>query len=498
MFYVNVAFVPGTGHVQTEEYLAKFEAAAWEVEKELQEEYNDNEPFLEGLYSTVGSAFNGQEVGSHAGMLMLFPRNSELMPDGVSGLTIQQRIRAKIGDVPEAELFNVVGENRFGKPVSISLLSQNVEELDSAKAYMKRELANYKDLKDVKDNNAQGKIEIQIDLKPKAYFLGLNEQTVVSQIRQAFYGDQAQRLQVGRDEYRIWVRYPEENRERIGQLERMKIKTPLGNYPLSEICDYRYERGPVQIKRYNGERESRIEADLTDPFADVTLILQRINKEIIPVIKEKYPGVRTLSQGQAKESAELMGQMQKYFGIAFILMIVILMIHFRSVQQPALILMMLPLAILGSIWGHGIHGVQVSMLSMIGMIALSGVIFNDAVVFLSRYNQLLEGGWKVYDAIIEAGKSRLRPIILTTITTSAGLFPLIFEKSFQAKMLVPMAISLAYGVAIGTVFILFFFPMLIHILNDIRCKATHFWRGNKDAEREDVEFAVMHKRKIIE
>jgi multidrug efflux pump subunit AcrB len=498
MFNVNVAFVPGSGETKTREYLDKFETKLEELDKQLQEEFNDDVTFIDGVYSSVGSAFSGQEVGSHAGNLMIFPRNSEEMPDGFSSLQMQAKLRALIGDVPEAELFNIQGENRFGKPVSISLLSSNLTELDSAKAFLKNEMAKMPVLKDVKDNNAQGKIEVRIKLKPKAYFLGLTEQTVVGQIRRAFYGDQAQRLQEGRNEYRIWVRYPEENRERLGQLERMKIKTPMGNFPLSEICDYTYERGPVQIKRFNGQRESRVEADLTDPYASVTDILEDINKNIMPVLKERYPGVRTQAQGQAKEGKEFAVQMGTYFGIAFILMVVILMIHFRSAQQPLIILMVIPLSILGGLWGHGIHGVQVSMLSFIGMIALTGVIINDSVVFLSRYNQLLESGMKVYEAIIEAGKSRLRPIILTTVTTSAGLFPLIFERSFQAQFLIPMAISLAYGVAVGTLFILLFFPLLIHILSDIRTGFGRLWHSNKELAREDVEFAVKHKRRVIE
>lgn len=498
MFNVNLAFVPGSGEAKTKKYLDMFEEQVYKLDKQLQEEFNDSAPFIDAVYSTVGNAFNGQEIGSHAGSLMIFPRNSEDLPEGFSSLQIQARLRKMIGDVPEAELFNIRGENRFGKPVSISLLSSNLIELDSAKTFLKREMSKMPELKDVKDNNAQGKIEVRIKLKPKAYFLGLTEQQIVGQIRAAFYGEQAQRLQEGRNEYRIWVRYPEDNRKRLGQLERMKIKTPAGNFPLSEICDYKYERGPVQIKRYNGERESRVEADLSDPYASVTDILASINKNIIPELKEKYPGVRNLSQGQAKEGREFATQVGTYFGIAFILMIVILMLHFRSTQQPLIILLVIPLSILGAFWGHGIHGVQVSMLSFIGMIALTGVIINDSVVFLSRYNQLLQSGMKVYDAIIESGKSRIRPIILTTITTSAGLFPLIFERSFQAQFLIPMAISLAYGVAVGTFFILVFFPLLIYVLNDLRVRFSRLWNNDSEISREEVEFAVRYQRRKIE
>ena len=237
------------------------------------------------------------------------------------------------------------------------------------------------------------------------------------------YGGQAQRLQEGRDELRVWVRYPKEDRQRIGQLEKMKIKTAFGDFPLSELATYTIERSPVSIKRYNGLREIRVEADIVNKNESVTDLLAGIERNIIPELKEKYQGVKVVGQGQQKESAEAMQVVMTYYLIAFLVIVLILMIHFKSFEQPFLILMMIPLSILGAIWGHGIHGKQVSMLSLWGIVALSGVIINDAVVFYSRYNQLLLEGLKVRDAIIESGKSRLRPILLTTITTSIGLFP---------------------------------------------------------------------------
>jgi len=352
-------------------------------------------------------------------------------------------------------------------------------------------------LKDIVNTNALGKQEILLKLKPKAYMLGFNEVSIASQVRQGFFGGQAQRLQDGRDELRIYVRYPEEGRERIGQLERMKIKTPQGDYPLTELVTYELKRGPVNINRFNGRREIRVNADLMDPDASVTDILEQIRTEIIPDLQTLYPGLNIEFQGQQKESSRNMADLMFLFPLAFLAIVFILMINFKSFEQPLIVLFMVPIAILGSIWGHGIHGKPLSILSLWGIVALSGVIINDAVVFLAKYNLLIEEGHKVKEAIIEAGKSRLRPIILTTLTTSFGLFPLILETSFQAQFLIPMAISLVYGVAFGTMFILLFFPSLILILNDIRRELRQLWHGKK-LEREQVEIAWLNAQRKID
>jgi len=325
----------------------------------------------------------------------------------------------------------------------------------------------------------------------------LDEAFIANQVRQGFYGHQVQRLQQSRDEIRVWVRYPREDRSHIGQLEQMRIKTPQGIYPLSELVDYTIKRGPVGINRFNGQREMRIEADLVDPYASVPNILAQVESTIIPKIKSRFPSIKVLYQGQQRESQQTVSKLQTYFTIAFLVIILILMIHFKSVEQSVIILAMIPLSLVGAFWGHWIHGKPVSILSAMGMVALSGVIINDAVVFLSKYNSLVAEGMKVKTAIIEAGKSRLRPIILTTLTTAIGLFPLILERSHQAQFLIPMAISLAYGVAFGTFFILLFFPVLIHVLNDFRRWAHKLWTG-EDSKPEDVEIAAIYAKRKIE
>ncbi len=493
-FEINIAFTPGDGEKQTKEYLRNFEKSVWEVNEELTTELKLEENIIDRLITSLGSSFSGQEVGAHAGRVRVYP--VDLNELGISAHEISNRVREKIGNVPEARKLTVAGRNRWGSPVSISLMSKNIKELEEAKEYLMKRLTELPQLKDINENVALGKQEIRLKLKPKAYFLGLDEATIAQQVRQGFYGGQAQRLQEGRDELRVWVRYPKSNRLTRGQMENMKIKTAVGDFPLSELADYHMERGPVAINRYNGKREIRVEAETVDPYAPVPEILEQIDKEIMPDLRAQFTGLRWEYQGQQKYGREAISKASGYFLIAFIIIIFIMIMHFKSFNQTFIILLMIPLSMLGVFWGHGIHGKPLSIISLWGMVALTGVIINDAIVFLTKYDGNLLEGKKVHEAIIEAGKVRLRPIILTSITTTIGLFPIILEKSVQAQFLIPMAISLAYGIAIGTVFILIFFPVLIMILNDVKVYLNYLWTGIKP-EREEVEVAIqLHKRRM--
>ncbi|MEZ5069992.1 MAG: efflux RND transporter permease subunit [Bacteroidales bacterium] len=493
-FTLNIAFTPGDGEQQTLEYLDRFEKVIWEVNDEITQELGLNTNIIERTSKSLGRAFSGQESGAHAGSINVYPM--DLQGLDISGREISNRVSRKIGRVPEASKFSVGGFNRWGSPVSIGLMSTNLQELEEAKEYVIARLNELPQLKDVTENIALGKQEIRLDLKPKAYYLGLNEASIAAQVRQGFYGAQAQRLQVGRDELRVWVRYPKSDRVTLGQLEDMKVKTAAGTFPLSELADYHMERGPVAINRFNGSREIRVEAETVDPLASVPEILEQITAEIMPEVQAQYAGIRYEYQGQQRYSQEAMGAAKKYYGMAFAVIFMLLVMHFRSVPKAFIIVMMIPISILGVAWGHGLHGQPLSIMSLWGMVALTGVIINDAIVFYSKFDGLLLEGWKVPDAVKEAGKVRLRPIILTSLTTTIGLFPMLFERSAQAQFLIPMAISLAYGVFLGTIFILIFFPVLIMLLNDARVSMKWLWTGIRPS-REDVEPAIVQNKRRL-
>jgi multidrug efflux pump subunit AcrB len=494
-FEINIAFKPGSGEKTTLQYIKRFDDIVWKVNKELMEKYPDQKSFVNFTFSSLGNAFEGQENGSHAGRVNVLLRDLEGSP--ISSFEIAALVQGKIGTIPTAEKFTVGARNRFGSPISISLLGKNAAQLRKAKESLIKGMKEIPAISNINDTDAIGKREVRLKLKPKAYFLGLNQADISRQVRQGFYGGQAQRLQEGKDELRVWVRYPKTQRINLGQLETMKIKTPKGDFPLSELAAYHIERGPVNIKHYNGSREVRVDADLTNPYDPVPPIIEEINTTVIKEIKTKYPGVSIVYQGQRRHGSESTQDLGKYFGIAFLLILVLLMIHFRSFLQSVIVMMMIPLAWIGAAWGHGLEGIPVSILSAWGMVALSGVIINDAVVFLSKYNSNLLEGMSVEEAVYDAGTARFRAILLTSITTVAGLYPIVLEGSFQAQFLKPMAIAMAYGVLFGTLFILLFFPAIILALNDVKVWVRWLWT-NKKPKPEQVETAVIHSNVTLD
>ncbi|MBE0640528.1 MAG: efflux RND transporter permease subunit, partial [Bacteroidales bacterium] len=352
-FNVDIAFTPGSGEAKTLEYLHHFDSCIWLMNEELKAEYNDTSDFVKYSFVTTGAAFAGQEIGAHAGNVFVLLRDMEGAP--VSSFEVVNRVRDKIGLVKEAEKFTVAGRNTFGYPVSVSLLGRDLTKLEAAKSELIAGMGKISAINNVIDNNAAGKQEIQLHLKPKAYFLGLSQAGLASQVRQGFFGGQAQRLQDGKDELRVWVRYPEQDRQVMGQLENMKIRTNVGEYPLQELADFSIDRGPVSIKRFNLSREMRVTADLVDPNDAVPPILASIRDTILPDILAKYPGVRAEFQGQARDSNEAQSDMSKYFGLAFLIMFLVIMINFSSFSQALIVILMIPLGWLGSVWGHGIE-----------------------------------------------------------------------------------------------------------------------------------------------
>ncbi len=499
---IDIVFLPGEREDKVLSYLQRFDDAVWQVNDELKAEFETDENIIKYTFTGVGYTNSG-ESGSHAGNVdVMF---EQLDKFGINQFDLIAKIRKAIGPVPEADKFSVGGQSRWGKPVSVMLLGKNYQELGEAKDYLKAELAELSDLKEIQDNVPIGRREMLFELRPEAYFLGLNNADITKQMRQGFFGEEVQRFMKGNDELKVWVRYPNSGRRSIGQLEDVKIKTPTGQeFPLAQLADYKIERGVSGIKHYNTSRVVTVEAEMQDPFAEVPPILKKIDEEIIPKLLEKYPSVKVDYGGQSKESDRAGKEIGLFFGGAFLLIFFILMITFRSFYQALMILIMIPLGFIGAIFGHGVESwvsareLPVSLLSVWGMVALSGVIINDAVVFLSKFNSLVkEDGLKVMEAAYEAGIARFRAIILTSLTTVLGLFPLIKETSFQAQFLVPMAISVAYGVLIGTFIILLFFPVLILLLNDFRRALKWLWTGKKPS-REEVETVVVQEERLKE
>ena len=501
-FNINLSFKPGEREDKVERYLQRFEKSIWSVNSQLKEEFDAEEDIIE--YSFMNIGFSGDENGSHVGSIAVL--YSELDAYGINQFDLIERIREEIGPVVDAEKFSIGGNNRFGKPVSVRLMGKNYQELQTATAFLKNELAQIPELKEIEDNVDLGRREMLFDLRPEAYFLGLDHNIITRQIRQGFFGEEVQRFMKGNDELRVWVRYPNSGRTSVGQLEDIKIKTGQGeSFPIGQLAEYDVERGIAGLRHFNTNRAVTVEAEMLDPEGEVPPVLKNVQDNVIPKLRAEFPSVKIDFGGQAEESARAGKEIGTYFGAAFVVILFILMITFRSFYQALLILMMVPLGWFCAALGHGIESwinpdtdFPVSILSAWGMFALSGVIINDAVVFLAKFNSLVKNdGLSVYQAAYESGIARFRAIMLTSLTTVAGLFPLIKETSFQAQFLIPMAISVAYGVLFGTFLILLFFPVFILIMNDVRRTFKWLWTGKKPA-REEVERVLIDMKRLEE
>ncbi|WP_281615582.1 efflux RND transporter permease subunit [Flammeovirga sp. SubArs3] len=496
-FNIDLALKPGIHQDSTKAYLIRYEDAVWEANETLKQEYDTDFNFIKSSFVSIGNAFNGAERGTHTGQVFVIME--DLTDSPIDASAIKSKIHNIIGEEPTARKLSVGANNMWGAPVSISLLGYDYDEIEGASEFLKDKLNEHAALYNVMDNNQIGGQEIRLELKPKAYALGFTESSLMMQVRNGFFGAEAQRLQVNKDEIRIYVRYKKDNRNTLGDLERMRIRTADGMYPLSQLADFNVTRGPVAINHYNGEKEIRVEAFLLNAGDPVVPIIEDMEKEVLPQLKQMFPDVRTEYQGQLKSSKEDSEELVNTYLVAFLLIIMILMLHFRSFTQAIMILMMIPLGVIGAIWGHGIEGQTISMFSMLGMVALSGTIINDAVVYLSKFNQDLLDGYTFDDALVNAGKSRFRPILLTTLTTTIGLYPMILETSVQSRFLVPVAVSLAYGILIGTMFILLIMPVLVKVVNDIRRGKKWLFTGKKPS-REEVEnvFTEIAAEKAME
>lgn len=473
---VDLVLKPGTHEDITETYLRKFEKQIWEFHDDLLAKGTIKDSIITKVSMSVGSSSDRITTGGHAGHVGVEFEN--LDENNISGLQLGGMIRKKIGNVPEAEKFTIGAANFWGKPVSVSLKSKNIEDLEKIKVELKDIMEGMSDLRDITDNASQGQRELELKLKPLAYHLGLSHQEITRQIRQGFFGEEVQRLIVGTDEVRIWVRYPKEDRYSISQLESMKIKKPNGiEYPLTELVDYKIARGITSINHFDGKREIRISAELATAKTTLDPVLSKLSADIMPPLMVKYPGTDYTFEGQSRRGAQQLDSFYAVFLPIFLLMIIFITLNFRSFYQTILILFLLPLGWACACFGHFFHDAIVSFISIYGMLALSGVIVNDAVVMLDKYNRNLKEGMNVLDAANEAGIARFRAILLTSLTTVAGLFPLILEKSFQAQFIIPMVLSLAYGVLFGTLFILFFFPVMILCFNDIKVYVIWLSRG---------------------
>ncbi|TCD47329.1 efflux RND transporter permease subunit [Chlorobium sp. N1] len=468
----------GTPQSTTERLLGEMEAKVWAVDRAYREESGSQD----GLLTAVSRSLGPQ---AHQGGLRVALVDNRLR--SISSLEAGNRFRRAIGTIPGATRLIIGGGGFWGMPVSIALKSDNLRQLDLARAMLERELKAMEQLKDVADDSPPGLEEVTVRLNEKAFALGLTTGQVMQQVRSAFFGREAQRLLRGIDEVKVWVRYAEGERSSIGAVESMFIRLDDGRtIPLRQIADLQVERGVATVNHIDAQRVIKIEADIASPKTSVPQLLDLIEATVMPQVLEAYPDVSFNYEGQSRESGKTTGSMRIAFPALLFIMYLIIVVTFRSFSQALLVMLLLPFTLVGVAWGHFIQGYILSILSLFGFIALLGIVVNDSLVFISTFNRRIKEGASVEEAVYQVGLSRFRPIILTSITTIAGLGPLIFEQSRQAQFLSPMAISVAYGLLFGTTLTLIVVPSLLMLFNASRRHLYGFFR-KRTFTPEEVE-----------
>jgi multidrug efflux pump subunit AcrB len=445
---------------------------AQEVIAEYDKNREEGSSVIRHIYSTVGSTLFASPMGSssssgaHLTNVALLLTGAEKR--GVASTEIARKWRESVGVVPGADSITFVSSLvGFGKNIDIRIAHDDFDILAQALTRIKQSLRSYPGVSDIDDSFTQGKRELKITLKPEARTLGITEEDLGRQIRDAFYGAEALRLQRGRNEVKVMVRYPEQDRKSLGNLESMRIRTNDGSeVPFSRAAFVEEGRGFSEINRNDRKRVINVTASVDSSVANAEEINVDLKNTILNDLINDYPGLTYNLEGEEKERMESMASMGKGFAMALLVIYALLAIPFRSYMQPFIIMSAIPFGFVGAVFGHLIMGFNLSILSMFGVVALTGVVVNDSLLLVNFVNERRRAGVELVQAVIEAAQRRFRPIVLTSLTTSLGLMPIILEKSMQAQFLIPMAISLGFGILFATGITLLLVPSLYLILED--------------------------------
>jgi multidrug efflux pump subunit AcrB len=377
--------------------------------------------------------------------------------------------RDRVGDIAGIKDLIFSGGEHVGGgvPLSFRLSGSNYEALENAATELEQKLGEYSGVFDIRNTAATGGEEIRLEIKPEAEALGLTISSLGRQVRQAFYGEEAQRIQRGRNELKVMVRYPLDERRSIADLENMRIRTPSGDeVPFGSVAEVSFGEAYSSINRLNRRRTVTVSADIDEENVEPGEIIEEISEDFVPGLLSRYPGVDFGLEGASLEELEFLRNIQVASVAALFLIYGLIAIPLRSYSQPLVIMSVIPFGLIGAVIGHIVMGRAISMFSLFGLIALAGVVVNDSIILIDFINKARQAGVSAYDAVISSGKERFRPIILTSITTAAGLMPIMLETSLQAQFVIPMAISLSFGIIFATVITLFLIPSLYMLQED--------------------------------
>ena len=474
----RVVYPDGTPMAVTQQTAIAIEAAILECTAELQ---TGDTPLIHTRRQVVGkvpgtddpAGAGGGVSGSHLGMVEI-----ELIPVDQRSITSDTILTAwrEAWNKSYADQFPGIESLTFraqevgpgGKPIEFKLLApatkQGMQQLEAATEACKLKLATYQGLTDIDDDSRPGKLEFQFTLRENARVVGVTVGELARTVRAAFYGAEVMRLQRGRHEVKLMVRYPRDERRAISSINEIRIKTKDGKeYPLAELADVQIERGYSEINRMEQMRSITVVSDITSGEANAAQVTGDLQREFMPQLLETHPLVNVRWEGQQEQSRESMSSMMIGLGVAVIAMFALLTIQFRSHLQPLIILGIIPFGFVGAAVGHAAMGLEFTLFSVFGMIALTGVVVNDSIVLIDFINRALANGSNLREALVQAGLRRFRPVVLTSMTTIAGLTPIMLEHSHQAQVLVPMAVSLCFGLAFATILILLLVPAFYQV-----------------------------------
>jgi HAE1 family hydrophobic/amphiphilic exporter-1 len=467
----KIVFADGTPAEVTEEATQRIERAAVEAARKFS---GDGESVVTLIHRAVGQVAAQGEVGpdarmsgSHVGAVAV-----ELVESEKRSITSEQFIsewRRAAGSFPGVETLTYGTENigPGGKTIEFKLLASSspeaVRQLEAAVERCKEWLAQYPGVIDIDSDSRPGKWEYQIKVKPRAEALGVSLADLAGTIRASYYGEEVMRLQRGRHEVKLMVRYPQEDRRSLANLEEIRVTGPDGvQRPLQELADITVARGYSEINRLGQKRSISVVADIDVATSSLTSgqITGDMERRLMPGLLEEFPLVRVRWEGQREQTNESLRSLGVGFIVAVFAMFVLLTMEFKSYLQPLLIILVIPFGFSGAVYGHALMGMPLTLFSMFGLVALAGVVVNDSIVLIDFINHRVRAGHPLREALREAGCLRFRPVLLTSITTIGGLTPLLLERSFQAQFLVPMATAMAFGLASTTVIVLLLVPVM--------------------------------------
>ncbi len=491
--YVQLSMPPTTSYETTKKHVIQIVDVANRLA--ASEQYTSptsGESYFRYIVSVSGLSFGptGPSFGNNKGVVFIeFVQGENGLPPGLSLRTVREQLRQGIGEIPGAEKLSLTSTfGDFGKPLSVSIFGKNDERLGVVTEKIREYLKSYPGVFDIQDTLSSGKEEIELELTPLANTLGLSQADIASQVRQALFGFEAQRIQRGYDDIKVMVRYPVESRSSINDVRNIPIRTTRSErtIPLFELARLLPSQAPSAIYREDLRRLITVNADIDSQNNDV----KAIRKDFSEFLKEQFNYETELDyqlSGQAETESETNASFALGFFLVIALIYALLAIPFKSFGQPLVVMSIIPLAIVGSIAGHYIMGLSFSMLSIMGMLGLTGIVVNDSLVLVDYINKKRTEGMELMQAVLTAGETRFRPVILTSLTTFVGLLPLMLNKSTQAQALIPMAVSLGFGIMFATVITLVITPVNYLAGRGIKygfyrlCKGISAWFNGRES-----------------